>query len=281
MNHVRASKWTVLVALGMVVGLLLSGCGGGVMPPRAKKISRGEEKKTEDASGGAGEAMTQGSDSFPEDKATCSLKGLIKLGGKTPKMLKVDISPDPKCAAKQPEGGLFLETIVVSETGELANVIVYVTKGVEKYRFDPPSKPIEVDQVGCRYIPHAFGMMAGQKLLIKNADPTLHNVKADLDGAPLFNIAQTPDKEDEKSVDDQGVLKMVCNVHPWMSAFARVLPHPFHATSDKKGEFAFERKLPPGAYTLTTWHEKLKPTTLEVELKDGESKSVEITLSAK
>ena len=38
------------------------------------------------------------------------------------------------------------------------------------------SEPVTVDQHGCMYQPHMFGIMAGQTLKILNSDETLHNI---------------------------------------------------------------------------------------------------------
>ena len=50
------------------------------------------------------------------------------------------------------------------------------TEGLPFY--DTPTEPARIDQDGCRYIPHVFGMRAGQPLEILNSDPTLHNIHA-------------------------------------------------------------------------------------------------------
>jgi len=54
-----------------------------------------------------------------------------------------------------------------------------------------------------------------------------------------------------------------CDVHPWMTAYVGVLPHPYFATTGEDGTFAI-KNLPPGKYTLEAWHEKLGTQTQEV-----------------
>jgi len=45
-----------------------------------------------------------------------------------------------------------------------------------------------------------------------------------------------------------------CDFHRWMRAYIFVMEHPFFAITDAKGRFQI-KNLPPGEYTLATWHE--------------------------
>src|SRR5207247_8606712 len=73
----------------------------------------------------------------------------------------------------------FQETYMVGSDGKsLANVFVYVKDGLGNYVYDMPSDAMTIDQKECRYHPHVFGMRVGQKLIILNSDPTLHNIHA-------------------------------------------------------------------------------------------------------
>ena len=62
-------------------------------------------------------------------------------------------------------GGITFENIVVSDGG-LDNVFVYVKDGLGNYYFDMPTEPVKLDQQGCRYRPHVFGVRVGQPLEI-------------------------------------------------------------------------------------------------------------------
>jgi hypothetical protein len=54
-----------------------------------------------------------------------------------------------------------------------------------------------------------------------------------------------------------------CDVHGWMNAYAGVVPHPFFAVSAADGSFTI-KGLPPGAYTIEAWHERLGTQTMKV-----------------
>jgi len=67
------------------------------------------------------------------------------------------------------------------------------------------------------------------------------------------------------------MVRMKCDVHPWMGAYIGVVNHPFYAVTDENGNFTIEN-LPAGEYTLKAWHERLpsKTATIKVDA-DGET----------
>ena len=80
--------------------------------------------------------------------------------------------------------------MVVGGDGALQNVFVYVKDGLGDLRFPVPATPVVLDQKGCRYVPHVFGIQVGQPLEIVNSDPTLHNVHALAETNREFNMGQ-------------------------------------------------------------------------------------------
>jgi hypothetical protein len=73
-------------------------------------------------------------------------------------------------------------------------------------------------------------------------------------------------------------VKFKCDVHPWMTAFAFVMDHPFFAVTDEKGMFEI-KGLPAGTYTVTAWHEKYGEKSAEVTVKEGEAATEDFTFS--
>ena len=102
-----------------------------------------------------------------------TLKGHVKYDGKAPKKKKLRMDADPVCGSSH-SSPVLSENFKMASDGSMAEALVYL-KNV-KYNGGVPSEPAVLDQKGCIYVPHVFGMVAGQELLIKNSDATLHNI---------------------------------------------------------------------------------------------------------
>jgi hypothetical protein len=70
---------------------------------------------------------------------------------------------------------------------------------------------------------------------------------------------------------------MLCNVHPEMEAWIVTVETPYYGVTDKEGNFTIEN-VPPGTYTLKTWHKRKKPVEQEVTVKAGETTEVTFKL---
>ena len=170
---------------------------------------------------------------------------------------------DPVCAKVNP--GATSEILVLGRANGLKNVFVYVKDGLGSRRYAVPSTPVSLDQKGCIYVPHVFGVQAGQTVLVSNSDPLIHNVHALPKNNREFNFAQpakTPPVERVFNQPEIG-LPFKCDVHGWMNAYVNVVTHPFFAVTTDDGSFEI-KGLPAGTYTLELWHERLGTQTLPV-----------------
>lgn len=201
------------------------------------------------------------------------ITGKVSFDGAAPKAARLNMNADPICmkAHKDP---VFSEEVVVNKNGTLKNVLVYVKEGLGGKKFDAPSTKVEFDQQGCQYTPHVLGIQAGQELVVKNSDPTLHNVHSLSKENPQFNVAQ-PKKGMTltKKFDKMETFKVKCEVHTWMNAWMTVFNHPFFAVTGADGSFNL-KKLPAGDYTIEAWHEKYGTQTMKVKVAaSGEAKA--------
>jgi hypothetical protein len=188
-----------------------------------------------------------------------SIAGTVKLAGTPPEMAMTKRQADPYCA-KTP---MKEEEVMVGAGGGLKNVIVRV-KGVPGH-FDPPATPATVDQQQCMYRPRVQGIVLGQPLKIVNSDQTLHNIHGYKGASTLFNQAEVPGLPPmtKQLNNPDEIVKLKCDVHPWMTAYVLVSSNPFFAVTGDDGAFKITG-LPPGSYTIEAWHERFGAKTAQI-----------------
>lgn len=202
--------------------------------------------------------------------------GSVRFEGAPPEPEPIDMSADPYCEEANPVPSL-KRPVAVGEGDGLANVVVFVKAGAPA-ESAPPEEEVLLDQHGCRYRPHVFTLQAGQTLVIRNSDETLHNVHAHTRVNRGFNIGQ-PIKgiESRRSFAlPEGTIAIRCDIHGWMESFVSVFDHRFHAVSSESGAFTLPA-LPPGEYVIEAWHETLGSQTRQVTVRPGEEARVELT----
>jgi plastocyanin len=202
--------------------------------------------------------------------------GTVTLSGAPPPETANElIKNDPVCGRLNP-GTVTTHFYMVGPKQELADVVVTL-KGVPGKSTGQSAEPVVLDQKNCLYTPTIMAIQTNQKLLVKNSDPTLHNVhvvpspdsgnkeqnKAQVQGAPDITFTfPSPER----------FLKFKCDVHQWMFAWVTVVDNPYFAVTDKDGHFKISN-VPPGKYTIEASHyraAKAKPVSKEVEVKpDG------------
>ncbi|MCA9450573.1 MAG: hypothetical protein KC931_25855, partial [Candidatus Omnitrophica bacterium] len=200
-----------------------------------------------------------------------SISGKVVFEGDAPPSGRpIQMSADPNCMSANAGKEVLPEFYVIGDGGGVRDVFVYIKEGLEGQSFEAPAEPVVLDQQGCVYKPHVFGVMVGQTLKIKNSDATLHNVHMFTDpesGNPESNVS-TPFQgfELDKVFENPEVMITIkCDVHRWMESFCGVLPHPFFATTEADGSYTIEG-VPAGKYKLAFWHKRLGEKVFDVEV---------------
>lgn len=195
-----------------------------------------------------------------------NIRGSMAFKGTPPEARKIQMGSDPVCEQKA-QGATF-EDILVKD-GKLANVFVYVKSGLPENTFAAPAAEVVLDQVGCRYVPHVFGLQTNQTLKILNSDATAHNVHPVPKNNREWNENQYPSAPPlvKKFTESEVLIPIKCNQHSWMKSYAGVLRHPFFAVSGADGSFSI-KGLPPGEYEVEAWHEKLGIKDAKVTVKE-------------
>ena len=254
----RNRLWLLLALCGALLAMVA--CGGGDTPEASSEAPAESAPAVDDASAGsvAGSITYAGPD------------------GDTP----IAMNADPQCA------GLHTSPVdtdtIAAKDGKLANVFVYVKTGLEGKTFPTPTEKKVLDQQGCLYHPRIQGIQVGQALTIKNSDPTLHNIHALPKLNTEFNQGQPfQNMEFDKTFDKPEVMvHFKCDVHPWMSSYLGVVPHPYYAVSGEDGSFSIA-KLPAGTYTIEAWHETLGTQTQEITVAPNQEATVSFDFKPK
>jgi plastocyanin len=211
-----------------------------------------------------------------------TISGTIAYDGKVPNLKPLAMDADPVCASKhkEPVPNQMLELGKSGNT--MGNVLVRVTSGLPAGKtFTAPKDPVVMDQDGCIYKPHVFGMQQGQTFKVLNSDGVLHNVHALPKVNGQFNMAMPPSRKEAEHVFEKAEdpFPIKCDVHPWMTAYAVVTDNPFFSVSKEDGKFTISN-LPAGTYEIEAWHEKLGKKTEKVTVGDSDTKTVDFKFSA-
>lgn len=205
-----------------------------------------------------------------------TISGTIHFTGKAPKRIPIDMGQDPVCSLSPTN---LTEQYVVDGDG-LENVFVYIKSGLGNKAYAPPSKPVVMDQKGCRYDPHVIGVMPGQPIEFTNSDNTMHNVHMipTLSTNQAVDVSEAPNGPGETRTlsTPELMIPVRCNNHPWMEAFVNVVSNPFYAVSGDGGKFTI-KGVPPGTYTVVTDHEKLGEKTATVTVTPHQTATVDVT----
>lgn len=176
------------------------------------------------------------------------------------------------------EAGDIAGTVTTKGVRDGRNVVIYLKK-VEG-EFQPPEKPLIMDQKDLTFIPHVLPLIMGTAVDFRNSDDVLHNVFSPDKCANKFNLGTWPKGEVRSfTFEDEGCFSvMLCNVHPEMEAWVLALQNPYFFVTDKDGAYVL-KDVPAGTYKLVAWHEKLKDQEKTVVVPDGGEVAVDFALS--
>jgi len=119
------------------------------------------------------------------------------------------------------------------------------------------SATIIVDQVNKEFVPYVLPVRVGTAVNFPNMDNIRHHVYS-FSPAKTFELPlYTGTPASPVVFDKPGAVVLGCNIHDWMIAYIYVSESPYFAKTGADGK-ATLTNLPPGDYTLRTWHPRLE-----------------------
>jgi plastocyanin len=205
---------------------------------------------------------------FPVSGIAADLKGAITFEGTPPPEQAISMDTDPNCAKLHSGDPRMTENFVIGPNKGICWVFVYLKEGV-KGSYPPPAEPVVLDQKGCHYEPLVFGVQVGQKVILKNSDPLLHNVHILSRENKEANIGMALPGEIEHIFDKPEVMIPIkCDIHKWMESYCTVMEHPFFAVTKEDGSYEI-KNIPPGEYKLAFRHKRMGEQIVDLKVTDS------------
>ncbi len=206
-------------------------------------------------------------------KEGATIRGTVKVEGKLPALAPLQITKYKEICKDVPN-----ESLIVGPRRGLRYAVVTL-EGIAKGKAVERETINELDNVKCRFSPHVQAASVGQFVLLRNSDPILHTAHASFGNEqPQFNVGLYPGRVSRKPLIAAGLVKIRCEVHPWMTAYIVVTEHPYHAISDIYGEYELS-EVPPGTYQLKVWHETLGTQEKRIEVKPAATQHIDFTFT--
>lgn len=196
--------------------------------------------------------------------ATGAVEGLVRWKGPVPEARRV---PLPASVHRQCGESIVQRDVQVGPAGELAWAVVWLD-GPPRAGGEAPAAVL--DQRRCAFLPPVLAARAGSAVTLVNSDPLIHNVRQASGSDRPFNAAMPLEgmRMPMPLPATPTVLRLTCDVHPWMAAWARTFDHPHFAVTDAAGRFRLPA-VPGGAGTLKLWHPALGERAFPVDIPAG------------
>jgi plastocyanin len=200
---------------------------------------------------------------IPASAGAGSIKGTIRWAGGAVEVKKLNVTVDRAVCGTVKDS----EDLVVSAERGIANAVVFLRNPPPNAKWSPTPK-VQMDQKQCVFVPRVIVVPAGATTEFLNSDRLLHNLHSAGTENPTINRTQPKGRTIPVTFRRPEIIRIDCDLHPWMRAWVVVAEHPFYAVTNNRGEFALDN-VPSGTYTLQVWQESLGVVTKDVIVSDG------------
>lgn len=207
-----------------------------------------------------------------------AITGTVKFDGDIPPVKVLNVDKDQEVCGHEQKSSP--ELIISADTKAIKNVVVSI-EGIEKgKKLTMASSNSALDQKDCTFLPHVLVIPTGSTVDILNSDNLMHNTHSYAIKNSPFNEGITLGGKLPKKFEFAEIVPIKCDVHKWMSAFIIVKDNPYFTVTDDNGSFKIDN-VPPGAYKLQAWQEKLGKQVQDVTVEAGKEVKVDFALKKK
>jgi plastocyanin len=205
-----------------------------------------------------------------------TIRGTVRLTGAAFEPKKLPVTVDHSVCGKEKEA----EDVVLSPEKGIRNVVVSLQSPPPGATWPVSLPVVQMDQEQCVFVPRVVVVPAGGTVEFLNTDRLLHNLHSNSTGNPIFNRTQPRGRTIPIVFKNPEIIRVDCDLHPWMRAWVAVADHPFYTITNEQGEFMLDN-VPPGEYTLQLWQESLGAVTKDVTVREAVITTVTAEMSQK
>ena len=205
-----------------------------------------------------------------------TIRGTVRFTGAAFEQKKLPVTVDHHVCGREKDA----EDIVLSPEKGIRNVVVSLQPPPPGDKWPVALPLVQIDQEQCLFVPRVVVVPAGGTVEFLNSDRLLHNLHSASMGNPKFNRTQPRGRTIPIVFKNPEIIRVDCDLHPWMRAWVVVAEHPFYAVTNEQGEFMLDH-VPPGEYTLQLWQESLGTATKDVTVRDEAVTTVMVDMSQK
>ncbi len=211
-----------------------------------------------------------------------TITGRVTLAGKDYAPKKYTVAKDSAVCG---DGTREIDFVRVVD-GALLDVVVYLEEVASGKPFPPEVGDGEVLQQGCEFTPFLGVMRNGARFAAVNRDPVLHNIHTyEIIGRikkTVFNVSQPDQNTITKvvSLKKGAAMKVECDAHDFMHAYAFVANNPYFAVVEEDGRYRID-DVPAGRYRIKAWHGFLRDQKDRVEVVAGETAVVDFVFKGR
>jgi plastocyanin len=205
-----------------------------------------------------------------------TIEGTVRFTGAVVEQEKLIVTSDQYVCGQYKES----QDLIMSADQGIHNAVVSLQtppSGVTWYSSGPPP---QIDQNECVFIPRLVIVPVGGTMEFLNSDRLLHNIRSkDIVHNRAFNRTQPRGRTIPITFTKPEIVRVGCDLHPWMRSWVVVVDHPFYTITNDDGEFTLDN-VPSGQHTLEIWHETLGTVTTEITVWDEGITKVTIEMSS-
>ncbi len=157
--------------------------------------------------------------------------------------------------------------------------IVFVKGEVSGVPAPSVADGLSIVQRDLLFDPNFLIVPVGSSVIFPNEDDEFHNVFS-YSKARRFDLGRYRNGESKTvEFDTAGVIKIYCEIHPWMRAAIVVVENPFFAEVGEDGRYSIDG-IPPGDYEIVVWNMEAGSEKFDVTIASSGATEAQLKLTS-